>query len=322
MLGRYDAERARFRTYLRLCLDGFAVNARKAETPSEARRRRHHGAARFSSRPKARSCATSRRCRRTSTSCSIRNGCARSFSAPSTIFARGPRATGRDDDVRGVRALRSRRTAADERPTYAAIAARARLTATTVTNHLAAMRRQFRRFVLDRLRDLTDQRRRVRGRSETAARALGHDAAGLATRRSRTCATSPSGPISASATRSTAGSGAAAWAWSTPRTIARSIARSRSKCSTRVDGDADAARGCSEEAQILARLEHPGHRARARRRHAGRRPRLLRDEAGARRARSTGARGRRARSSSGSDCSRGSATPCRSRTRRASCIAT
>ena len=28
---RYDPERSRFRTYLRLCLDGFAANARKAE---------------------------------------------------------------------------------------------------------------------------------------------------------------------------------------------------------------------------------------------------------------------------------------------------
>ncbi len=31
MVERYDPARARFRTYLRLCLDGFASNARKAE---------------------------------------------------------------------------------------------------------------------------------------------------------------------------------------------------------------------------------------------------------------------------------------------------
>jgi hypothetical protein len=31
VLTRYDAERARFRTYLRLCVDGFASNVRKAE---------------------------------------------------------------------------------------------------------------------------------------------------------------------------------------------------------------------------------------------------------------------------------------------------
>ena len=42
-----------------------------------------------------------------------------------------------------------------ERPTYTALADELGLTATTVTNHLAAMRRQFRKHVLDRLRDLT-----------------------------------------------------------------------------------------------------------------------------------------------------------------------
>jgi hypothetical protein len=43
----------------------------------------------------------------------------------------------------------------DARPTYSAIAAALDLTAATVTNHLAAMRKQFRTIVLDRLRDLT-----------------------------------------------------------------------------------------------------------------------------------------------------------------------
>ena len=38
----------------------------------------------------------------------------------------------------------------DERPTYAAIARDLAITPITVTNHLAAMRRQFRRVVLDR----------------------------------------------------------------------------------------------------------------------------------------------------------------------------
>ena len=42
-----------------------------------------------------------------------------------------------------------------ERPTYATIARDLGLTPATVTNHLAAMRRHFRRHVLDRLRDLT-----------------------------------------------------------------------------------------------------------------------------------------------------------------------
>jgi hypothetical protein len=43
----------------------------------------------------------------------------------------------------------------EARPTYTAIAAALNLTTATVTNHLAAMRRQFRKIVLDRLRELT-----------------------------------------------------------------------------------------------------------------------------------------------------------------------
>ena len=44
---------------------------------------------------------------------------------------------------------------AETRPTYTAIASALNLTPATVTNHLAAMRRQFRKIVLDRLRELT-----------------------------------------------------------------------------------------------------------------------------------------------------------------------
>jgi hypothetical protein len=43
----------------------------------------------------------------------------------------------------------------DARPTYAALASALGLTSATVTNHLAAMRRELRRHVLDRLRELT-----------------------------------------------------------------------------------------------------------------------------------------------------------------------
>ncbi len=45
--------------------------------------------------------------------------------------------------------------AEDPRPTYQALATKLGLTAATVTNHLAAMRRQFRQYVLERLRELT-----------------------------------------------------------------------------------------------------------------------------------------------------------------------
>ena len=43
----------------------------------------------------------------------------------------------------------------DARPTYTEIARALNLTPATVTNHLAAMRREFRKIVLERLRELT-----------------------------------------------------------------------------------------------------------------------------------------------------------------------
>ena len=57
-------------------------------------------------------------------------------------------------DVRGVLEID---LADDERarPTYAEIASDLGITAATVTNHLAAMRRQFRAIVLERLRELS-----------------------------------------------------------------------------------------------------------------------------------------------------------------------
>ena len=152
VLGRYNAEKARFRTYLRLCVDGFASNARKAE----GRLKRGGGV--------------------TTVSLDFQ-------SAEGELVKHEPAVAADVDDLfyqEWVRALFQhavedlRRTceASDrgsmfavferydlvdnlERPTYAAIARDLGLTPATVTNHLAAMRRQFRRHVLDRLRDLT-----------------------------------------------------------------------------------------------------------------------------------------------------------------------
>ncbi len=152
VLSRYDAERARFRTFLRLCVDGFASNARKAE-----RRLKRGGGV-------------------TTVSLDFQ-------SAEGELVRHEPTVAADVDDLfyqEWVRALFQRavddlrkasvssgRTTmfvvferydlADhaERPTYATIARELGLTPATVTNHLAAMRRQFRRHVLDRLRDLT-----------------------------------------------------------------------------------------------------------------------------------------------------------------------
>jgi RNA polymerase sigma factor (sigma-70 family) len=153
LLGRFDPARARFRTYLRVCVDGFAANARKAE-----RRLKRGGGM---------------------TAVSL------DFEIAEGEIGRYEPAVPADVDElfyqEWVRALFQRAVddlrawaqgsgrdvmfavferydlaeSPEDRPTYVALARDLGITPTTVTNHLAAMRRQFRRVVLDRLRDLT-----------------------------------------------------------------------------------------------------------------------------------------------------------------------
>ena len=153
VIERYDPARARFRTYLRLCLDGFAANARKADGR-------------------------------------LKRGGALTVvpldfeTAEGEIRSHEPAVNPDVDDLfyrEWVRALLERsvgdleRYAAragrpimfevfarydlledsDTRPTYTDIARALNLTAATVTNHLAAMRKEFRKIVLERLRELT-----------------------------------------------------------------------------------------------------------------------------------------------------------------------
>ena len=150
---KYDPARARFRTYLRLCLDGFASNARKAE-----RRLKRGGGVTL---------------------------VPLDFETAEGEIGRHEPVVGADVDElfyrEWVRALLERSVAdlkrhaeeagrpvmfdvfarydllddGDERPTYAEIARALNLTTATVTNHLAAMRKQFRAIVLERLRELT-----------------------------------------------------------------------------------------------------------------------------------------------------------------------
>lgn len=153
VIERYDPERARFRTYLRLCLDGFASNARKAE----GRLKRGGGV--------------------TVVSLDFET-------AEGEIASYEPAVNADVDEMfyrEWVRALIERAVAdlkrfaegtgrpimfdvfasydlledADARPTYTEIARALNLTPATVTNHLAAMRREFRKIVLERLRELT-----------------------------------------------------------------------------------------------------------------------------------------------------------------------
>ena len=150
---KYDPAKARFRTYLRMCVDGLASNARKAE-----RRLKRGGGVTI---------------------------VPLDFETAEGEMARHEPAVAADVDElfyrEWVRALLERsvadlKRAADDagrpamfevfarydllddsegRPTYAEIARDLGLTAATVTNHLAAMRRQFRAIVLERLRELT-----------------------------------------------------------------------------------------------------------------------------------------------------------------------
>ena len=152
VLGRYDAERARFRTYLRLCVDGFASNVRKAE----GRLKRGGG---VTTVPLDFQSAEGEL---------IRHEPSVPADVDDLFYQEWVRALFQHavDDLRQSSDASSRPMMfrvferydlADPatRPTYATLAAELGITPTTVTNHLAAMRRQFRRHVLDRLRDLT-----------------------------------------------------------------------------------------------------------------------------------------------------------------------
>ena len=153
VIERFDPARARFCTYLRLCLDGFAANARKAE----GRLKRGGGV----------------------------TVVALDFeTAEGEIRSHEPAVAADVDELfyrewvrtlleRSVGDLERHATRAgrpimfevftrydlledtDTRPTYTEIARALNLTPATVTNHLAAMRRQFRKIVLERLRELT-----------------------------------------------------------------------------------------------------------------------------------------------------------------------
>ena len=153
VLGRFDPARARFRTYLRMCVDGFASNVRKAE----GRLKRGGGVTTVSLDFQT---AEGEVQRREST---IPSDVDELF-YQEWVRALFQRAV---DDLRAW-AHASGRAAmfevfrrydlideADERPTYGVLGAELGLTTTSVTNHLAAMRKQFRKRVLERLREVT-----------------------------------------------------------------------------------------------------------------------------------------------------------------------
>ena len=146
-----DVSRARFRTYLRTCLDGFVANARKADARlkrgggvtlipidfDEAERELRLQAANAIDDFDAYFHREWLRGLFAAAATKLREACAeRGRTHRFAIFEQYDLAT--DES---------------ERPTYAEIARRLGVSPAAVTNELAAARREFRRFVLDALRD-------------------------------------------------------------------------------------------------------------------------------------------------------------------------
>lgn len=171
LFGRYDPAKARFRTYLRLCLDGFVANRRKA-----ARRLKRGGGV----EPLPLDFAGA-------------EGELVHHDVPDpkqvdmeawfhrewvrALFARvvdelRRRSEKRDRQVHFELFVRYDVEGSDDpdRPTYGELAEELGLTTVQVTNYLASIRREFRRLVLDGLRDATGSEAELR---DEARRLLG-----------------------------------------------------------------------------------------------------------------------------------------------------
>jgi RNA polymerase sigma factor (sigma-70 family) len=160
-LGRFDPERARFRTYLRVCLDGFVANEHKA-----ASRIKRGGAVSFV--PLDFAIAENELADASPQLASVHGA-----ASPPTdddalfrqewiraLFADAVMALRESCEVSGKTkhfAVFERYDLEDDsgaRPTYAQLASELDLPVSQVTNYLAFARRELRRLVLDRLRAL------------------------------------------------------------------------------------------------------------------------------------------------------------------------
>lgn len=143
----FDPSRARFRTFLRVCLDRFVLREREAGS----RLKRGGGLTRvdlpFGAEPADPS---------TDPEAQFQREWVRTLFADAVEALRERAAArGRDTAFQVFHAYDLEGSDAPERPSYEALAARHGTTVTQVTNYLAAMRRDFRREVLARLRAVT-----------------------------------------------------------------------------------------------------------------------------------------------------------------------
>jgi RNA polymerase sigma factor (sigma-70 family) len=151
---RYDPAKARFRTYLRTCLDGFAANERKAAH----RLKRGGGEATLSLDFEG----AEEELRRYGAGEGLdmeeyfhREWVRSLFSLAVEDLRQWAERTGKQVHFRLFESYDLEGADAPERPSYAELAAEHGLPVTQVTNHLAAVRRELRRLVLERLRELT-----------------------------------------------------------------------------------------------------------------------------------------------------------------------
>jgi RNA polymerase sigma factor (sigma-70 family) len=168
---RYDPGRARFRTFLRACVDGFAANERRA-----AGRQKRGGDVALLSLNFAGADGELRAhppAPGTDPDDLFRREWVRSlFGLAVEDLARWCATSGRDTHFTLFRRYDLEGPDVPERPTYAQLAAEFGLSASQVTNHLAAVRRRFRVFVLERLRATTGSEEEFR---EESRRLFGGD---------------------------------------------------------------------------------------------------------------------------------------------------
>lgn len=154
ILERFDPARARFRTYLRLCLDGFISNERKA-----AGRLKRGGGALLESLDFSSADGEFRRLEipvQMDPAAVFHDEWVRQLFALAVERLEAEcGALGKDVPLEMFRAYDLAPDAGDARPSYEELARRHDVPITQVTNFLAWARRRFRAHVLDRLRELS-----------------------------------------------------------------------------------------------------------------------------------------------------------------------
>lgn len=153
LIGRYEPGKSRFRTYLRLCVDGFASNQLKAH------RRLKRGGGAIVVPLDFTTAEGELRQIEASVPADVdalfyREWVRALFDAAVTELRVRAVARGREAMFE-VFSRYELADAAGPRPSYSEIGRALGLTVTTVTNHLSAMRREFRAIVLERLREIT-----------------------------------------------------------------------------------------------------------------------------------------------------------------------